>query len=660
MLPKFAFGIQHRPVPKQALGALRTDLRRALGIDKKVNAWEILCSCVFPGHLIDPLLKAFSVHAMSVCYALREGTHSLVEAWRGLWDMPQRRIPRGPVGTLKSYFRTFGISGGDSGLEWSKPGLKGISVLETDTRAIAHFVREAGRIMFMEKMEQCRSHLQGCRHIDRDRTSMHTKKEGHVHRRFLIPIISDAVWTMSRRHKCGLVETPNCPWCPDTPEDLDHLWYRCPKWHNYRAPILRHMGALMASPACVRTCFVATVNMPEPLKKAWSCIQISAATIFKERHDAQPAQIRRTQNKHGGGGEGFRTGLPPPCPQQGTPLSWQYTENLQSGRITWPSTRQAWREMCCWARHLRVIEGEHRVSVLELYLSFLEEAGGQRFITDIPNDDNGGRISTQLTAFVHGLKAFLHIAQAPPILESHTDRNRPNLLAHYGFPRLCNSSVGLWYPHQREVRDKLSQAMSEISVSTQEMHASQIWRRWAPGKEGSQMTHLHMTWAKPLWQYPRKRLVGKRQQPLWSIVAARVSCNWSELLSLDSSIVGGVRWLDDFGYCDPGDLSTIKAQLRWKVKRIQQLQVHSGSGEAREGHLVPLWEQQQRPHCLLCGGVGYACKPFAFLRQVCPSRHAVDAAARRDSLNLHLATALARANDHLDAIDAIARCLSQA
>ena len=591
ILPKFAFGIQHRPIPKQSLVSLRTDLKRAMKIDHRANAWEILCSCVFPGHLIDPFLKAFTTHAMAILYALRQGTQELGQTWGRLWGRPQPHIPKGPVGTLKSYFSMFGVVASPDGLTWRHPSLQMVHALTTPLKKIAHFLREVGRIQHMSELERRRNHMHGITQIDREVTGALTRKEGHVHRRFLIPVISDAVWTMSRRFRAGLVQDPHCPWCPGCPETLEHLWFRCPRWSAFRSPLEPYIDRIMGEPTCVSHCFIATTNLPPALKKAWSRIQIAIATIYKERLDANPSHLRRPRDGQGGQAGPLRSLPAPPRPVGGTPLSWIYTERLQAGRVTWPFSRRAWREVSCWATHLKVVEGEGRkTSVLELYLSFMATAGGQRFLTDHPSTDNGGRISSQLTAFTHALKAFEALTHSQSILQGRIDKTQPNFLAAFGFPRFLLTVEPICHPHYEAVQEQLSRAMSEITESTQSMHASQIWRRWSPGVEHSQMHVTHITWADPLWRLPLKRRVVKSPEPLWSKGAQEVKLHWERILDTED-VVGGLGWLDDYGFCASDDFPHIRAQLRWELKKIARLEDHYKKLNDAPSHRVPLWEQ---------------------------------------------------------------------
>ena len=331
ILPKFAFGIQHRPVPKQATGALKNALKQALGLQQKANAWEALCLYVFPGHQIDPEVKSFYTHAMAICQALQEGTQELLASWTRTWQLPQGHIPKGPVGTLQNYFQRFRITTDLQGLIWKVQGLSDVAVRTAPRKILGHFLRHAAKNEWTRQLAEKRQNMQGIIGQDIKLTAAITRKEGHLHRRFLIPIVTDAVWTMARRARCHLCEDDQCPWCPNTTETLLHLWFFCPRWDSLRGPIREYSDQIMASPRCTSHCFIATHDMPEALRKRWGAIQIAAAQIYRARMDAQPPESRRKEKT------GDEAGVGPPSAEQvpvvvpprvGGPYPFEYTERL--------------------------------------------------------------------------------------------------------------------------------------------------------------------------------------------------------------------------------------------------------------------------------------------------------------------------------------------
>ena len=229
VLPKFAFGLQHRPISKQAVGSLKTALRQALGLYRKANAWEALCMFVFPGHQIDPEIKGFYTHALTLTQALREGLRMLSDLWTRVWNLQGPCIPKGPAGMLREYFRRLSIQMNPEGLSWSCEGTALIHVINSPLKAIGHFLRQAARLEWTRQLQDKRQNMDGILNLDLGLTAAISRKEGHVLRRFLILVLTDAIWTMARRARCGLSEDPHCPWCPSIPEKLLHLWFDCPK-----------------------------------------------------------------------------------------------------------------------------------------------------------------------------------------------------------------------------------------------------------------------------------------------------------------------------------------------------------------------------------------------------------------------------------------------
>ena len=260
------------------------------------------------------------------------------------------RIPKGPAGTLKDYFRRLRIVTDDSGMSWSCEGISPIHVINSPLKAIGHFLRHAARLEWIRNLQEKRQNMQGIQEIDLGLTAALSRKEGHVTRRFLIPVLTDAVWTMARRARCGLTDDPNCPWCPNTPEDLLHLWFLCPKWEKFRGPIRAYAEEITSSPRCTSHCFIATVNMSRALKRRWGAIQIAAATIYKARMDEHPNDHRKQPSPRGDdrGDRTDRYVVPVPVvvgPQVGVPYPFHYTERLQAGKVSWPFSRNTWREI---------------------------------------------------------------------------------------------------------------------------------------------------------------------------------------------------------------------------------------------------------------------------------------------------------------------------
>ena len=159
-----------------------------------------------------------------------------------------------------------------------------------------------------------------------------------------------------------------------------------------------------------------------------------------------------------------------------------------------------------WATTLSVNQDDPRgLSVLLLYVDFLIFSGGQRPITDQPETNGGHRISTQVTHFIHALKGFAKLAHAPQLLADKINKDEPNTLAAYGFPRMLVTRFSVWTPRMGKAQEWLARSMSEIGDDISGLHSSMIWRRWAPGIPESQMREQHITWAQPLWKRPKMR-----------------------------------------------------------------------------------------------------------------------------------------------------------
>eukprot|EP00660_Eupelagonema_oceanica_P006763 gene6763-20689_t len=160
------------------------------------------------------------------------------------------------------------------GWEWPAPerlrpgaGAPDLDLREVAPGRLAHEVREAARRAEWRAAAARRDDVKGIEGgIDRDATWA-------AHRRsrlapyalgVLRTCLCGGAWTQDRLHRCGVVDTAECPHCPDgVLEDQRHRYWRCSAWDAIRR---RHAYAVSAYredwPACLACCGV----MPEGLE----------------------------------------------------------------------------------------------------------------------------------------------------------------------------------------------------------------------------------------------------------------------------------------------------------------------------------------------------------------------------------------------------------
>ena len=229
-IPKLCYGIQVHPIPLRTFQTLRGTVKKTMHIQRRAHCLDMLCIVGNPGHHLDPEAACMYTRLLAILKGLKEQP-GLLTKWDALWDAP-RPVKCGPVYTTRIYLKR-------PGLNWD-PELAGIRGPSSQVRLrdelpkIAHDLRDIIREWYVQGVAATRPHLHGIRDSDLMLTRKLSIKPGFSLRSELLAILAAGVWTGRKRHLCGFQDTPNCAACPGTQDTLEHIWYDCPIWEQYR------------------------------------------------------------------------------------------------------------------------------------------------------------------------------------------------------------------------------------------------------------------------------------------------------------------------------------------------------------------------------------------------------------------------------------------
>ena len=330
-----------------------------------------------------------------------------------------------------------------------------------------------------------------------------TKKRGYTYWKELIALLADGVWTNRKRYLCGYRQDEKCEHCGAEVENLPHILYQCPKWSTYWRPHENLREEVSKLPACASWCAHKPLELPEHLSKQWGEVQKIMATIVYERMNGEPNhwEEQRTKGKESHAERRETRPLP------------HYTERLHGGVRPWAFGRRAWHAFQYWAAHVRVRKTgcereEDPTTLLEAMLSFIGFNGGFRFESEVGAEHNGAWVSVQLDRFRSAWLSFQHLSRAELLLTSPPKtQSVMGWGVQYGLPRLQLLEKALDYPARGYVWERLGQLpnwMAELPKGMSGRHDR--WRRWTPGRPGSQDSRGN--WFEPprLWEIPNRRV----------------------------------------------------------------------------------------------------------------------------------------------------------
>ena len=504
-------------------------------------------------------------------------------------------------------------------------------LLTDDVKKTQHTIRQAIRAMFCRQAERTRPHLKGIEGTKVEVSRKLIYKSGHPFRAELISLLCDGLWLNRKKWLAGLIEAPDCPFCPGVEETVRHLLYECPKWTSHWREKGHLKNRIQQLPPCASLCAHALREIEGELQREWGQVQTIMAHIVHDRMEHKEERRSRGQ-------EGKIQQSEPALKKRGEQerraelreWSFHYTERIQGGKRPWPYSRKAWQHFMWWAALLRTRpcqDTEEPTTILEAYVSFLLASKGKRLETGLGVSENGDWISVQLERFRSAWLSFQVITHATTLLEMNSPKQPPGGWGpKYGLPRLEILNCWVSLPKAGDVWAEIAKIPGFVAMVPKASRRADMWRRWEPGVPGSQM-HGSGDFTPPrLWELPKLRISLKRSSPPWR----------DEVKKVPGFLAHLERWKTQ-GYCsselrslileegavDPVGLQAITSALWCKKGRIERLLQHNKKIATQRGHFARLWSAKQRPTCIACGKVGYASRQFSWLGMVCPKAQAI-------------------------------------
>ena len=486
-LPKWRYSLHMKPTPQDQVAAMKRGVKLALGLTGKLHSWWVVAGILNRPHQLDPLSYSMYVHVREFIRALRSSP-TLQNLFIQSSEWRSGRVVRGPIMCLRHYAELCSVRIEGLSLEF---GTRQVHLLRNEPKKIMELWQEALGERMRTGARQSRRAFDG---LDKAclRTSVKSvNKKFSPWRRELVGLLSDAIWTRHRKKVAGLIDSDICEFCSlEAVEDISHVLHDCPRWQEQRRPIEQYAAVLRNAPNACQRCLFYLPELGIPSRE-WGRVQEGYASIVREW-----GQATRMQEK----GEPLTPELPeaqsllqewPPVPTHvGQAIDFKVSYALNSTAGQWPSTRSQWHRACHFVTLLRIIPGGgFRCTLLELYLSYLVTNGMRRWESGVSNADRGDRISTQMERFRTAMLVFQQITGIIPLVPNSHDAERVGWGKRLGFrDLLLTPTPGVIPPRLGEARALLEAVPCLIAEGKQVFNeGTDIWRRWAPGIEHSQL-----------------------------------------------------------------------------------------------------------------------------------------------------------------------------
>eukprot|EP00660_Eupelagonema_oceanica_P019190 gene19190-biopygen18435 len=261
--PKGLDGCSVTPYTAAQLATMRRVFMGALFPKHARRCAEVVLTLMVQGHRVDPE-QIVPHECLRLLWRMVDRRPELRGAIERVW----RERARDGVADAPGPLRRIARVAAQIGWEWVSPWAfrdrrtgRVHGYARMPLGAFLHEVREATRRAVWRAAEAPRRLYHDdfagiAEGVDRAATmSLHGwKKLTGLERGFLRVIVAGGVYTQSRLHEIGKVESPHCPHCSaQLVEDQQHIWWQCPAWQAVRE---RHPDALAEYdrewPACLR------------------------------------------------------------------------------------------------------------------------------------------------------------------------------------------------------------------------------------------------------------------------------------------------------------------------------------------------------------------------------------------------------------------------
>eukprot|EP00971_Amphidinium_carterae_P201068 3990145-Amphidinium_carterae.1 len=372
-------------------------------------------------------------------------------------------------------------------------------------------------------------------------------------------LVTDGLWCEQRRYAAGHRPTPSCAFCNAEWGTVHHVLWICPQWAHLRVSMSEFMSVHVSWDACASLCGIATGTLCPMVIDQWQSVQHELASIILAYQD-QSCVLERPckgligaiadeaddfEQRHGMSEDLVPVATPELLvdalvPQVrldrdcGEYLHWCLTASavgwvrydfsvceprgdLSGQGGGWLFSRASWIALLTYLASLSVCAGaECAPTLLELYMDFMVDACYHRWPSGHPDEDGGGRWSTQLATFRTALCAFERLCSpCPAMISSKRCASSTNRLAVFGLPVVeCTLAKGLRIKRPQAVQLLFDEAVASIASAKVTSALCEKWREWSPGLPQSQLmstSSMHLV----LNAIPSRRICGKSRVARW-------------------------------------------------------------------------------------------------------------------------------------------------
>ena len=645
--PIFAFGLHATLPPISNMKALASSVRAAVwGVNKKrYHSWPLACSVLYRAHMTDVKSALWYSHVMQMARGFCSQSNR--DAYQQLQDTPARLRPRGPAQILDSILNSLGATlTQDHTFDFGPLG----QARHSELKKLGHLVRDALRLQLFNSVSTKRKNVcVGDYQVDLVVSSRYYRSKVVKFRAGLVALLCDGVLTQERIAHMHEGNTTVCTFCGAPKEDIEHVLWTCPRWEVFRTLGPDVVRGIRSLPPAARRCSYALSGMTEQLVKAWPKYQEQASQIVEchqklvcgDQKVGQPMQMQRAQ---------IAPDDLPAIPDaatwaNGVLLSVSHVQELATQSHAWMYSRVQWNQLMHWLTSLKMSlqpQAVPRISVIELYVSYIIASGGARFSSGLSEASHGSWWTTQLAQFMRALRAMqAHVLPVPVVPLQDSDAPRVDWCRRWHIPPQVACVPGLMVPGHRSVRDYLSawSVMPTPSEATATPGA-ELWRRQPIGDHESQRHHYSMLPHQSLaWQWPssvpRIRLRWKSRLPPWAH-AFYANQSWvrevKSLQELHPELSRLVQIASVEGTTGRGDLSRIAGKRTKRSLLFKSLVSHNLTAIDSSSHIA--FDGGIRVMCSLCEAAAPLSHTRIWFTKTCSGdrggrRDLVDVANRR-------------------------------
>ena len=496
VMKQFNYGIQSVVTPSRDLKILRASIKKATATHYRRHSWAALSALIQHPEAMDPVASTMYSHLLSLVRSLRQGERAWEQwVWMRSYDVGKRS--QGPRKVTQIYWQRLGVTESEDGESWSAHD-DAIRIREELWPALKHKLRHWIRLWLLHLAQQQHPNLTGCTDICVE-TSTKLWKKGHCsHPATLAALMCDGIWTTYIRFRAGWVSSPQCPFCGEKEEDIEHVIHKCSAWQKHRVVLAAHAPWFEDQEASTRACLLCPMNAPPHLKKIWGTLQLETVGILQVREcslrtdhqDAlgprQPERITPPQD------EPLWRPLEMKDMASSKPFIFELRPCFTRGKHKWMYSIAQWQMINAYFADVRVMQGDlsmcPRCSVIEMYVSYVLWGKGQRFESQLPDANRGHWLSTQIERFRNAVVTWNHITEGPILFEAGQGvGHMTDWGGRLGLPKFQNAQVPIIVPLWAEARAWIDALPQHLHVLTHQGPAKEAWRRIPFGNPGTQM-----------------------------------------------------------------------------------------------------------------------------------------------------------------------------